>query len=137
MARDLKNLWFSKVGSNFYCYRLVEVNSRTVNLICRNHQKSLKTKKKREGGCLARAKISIVKDGLIQKRATQIRKDGRERNKFSLNFADDRILDPESYTVVNYDSQPHNVFCKVTFFTGLKQNFRHLHVQAGLQKKKP
>ena len=128
-------IFHCKVGSNFYCYRLVEVNSRTVNLICRNHQKSLKTKKKREGGCLARAKISIVKDGLIQKRATQILKDGHERNKFSLNFADDRILDPESYTVGNYDSQLHNVFSKETFFTGLKQNFRHLHVQAGLQKK--
>ena len=120
-----KSLTFHcKVGSNFYRYRLVEVN-----LIRRNHQKSLKTKKKREGGCLA------VKDELIQKRATQILKDGHERNKFSQHFADDRIFDPESYTVVNYDSQPHNVFCKVTFFTGLKQNFRHLHVQAGLQKK--
>ena len=67
-----KSLIFNcKVGSNFYRYRLVGVNSRTANLIRRNHQKSLKTKKKREGGCLARAKISIVKDGLIQKRATQ------------------------------------------------------------------
>ena len=108
-------IFHAKVGSNFYCYRMVEVNSKTVNLICRNHQKSLKTGKKREGGCLARAKLSVRVDGLIQTVRMRKLPNGKFRNKFSLNLTDDRILDLESYTVADYDSQPHNFFCKETF----------------------
>ena len=58
-------LFHCKVGSNFHRYRLVEVNSKTVNLICRNHQKSLKDKRKREGGCLARAKLSVHSNTIL------------------------------------------------------------------------
>lgn len=106
-------IFHCKVGSDFYCYRIVSVNRKTVNLICRNHQKSLKTTKKNDCGCLARAKLSVREDELIQKRSMQkrIRNTNRFRNTFSLNFSDARILDPENYTVMDYDSQPHNSFC--------------------------
>ena len=113
--KDKKSLIFHcKVESNFYCYRMVEVNMRTVNIICLNHQR-LQYSKKKDSGCLARAKISVTKDGLIQKRTVYTRRDGRIRNTFSVDFSDGRILDPKNYTVVYYDSQPHNQSCKVTF----------------------
>ena len=125
-----------KVGHKFVCYRVRNVNSKTLNLECACHQNSLKRKgRKKTFGCHAKAKVAVLED--IIKLSDTPRKNGAKvRKKYELDFKSEKILLLESYQILEHDSENHKLLCQKSYFQGLKRDFRHAHVQKGLKIRK-
>ena len=126
-----------KVGHKFVCYRVRNVNSKTLNLECACHRNSLRRKdgRKKDFGCHAKAKVAVLED--IIKLSDTPRKDGDKlRKKFVLDFKNEKILLLESYQILEHESKNHKIFCQTSYFQGIKRDFRHAHVQKGLKNKK-
>ena len=70
-----------KVGHKFVCYRVRNVNSKTLNLECACHRNSLRRKdgRKKDFGCHAKAKVAVLED--IIKLSDTPRKDGDKLRK--------------------------------------------------------
>ena len=80
---------------------------------------------------MAKAKV-LVKNDILKLSETERKNGDKTRKKYYLDFSDPRCLDPESYQILEHSSEPHTALCKTTYFSGLKKDFRHAHVQKGL-----
>lgn len=109
-------LFHCKVGPQYVCYRLRNVNSKTINLECANHATALRRRGKQKiNGCFAKAKVAVIAD-LIKLSETPRKNGEKTRKSYFLDFEDKRVLLPESYEVLPHNSEFHNVTCQTTFF---------------------
>ena len=129
--------FYAKIGQDFYCYRIRNVQKSTLNLECASHVNAKHTKKLEVShGCRATAKVK-VNAALIKLRKPYIRTDGRSRSTFQIDFENQLCLDEKSYTIVGTNSENHMFSCKKSFFDPLHVDFRHDHIQTGLAIKAP
>ena len=121
-------VFHAQIHQKYHEYHIKNVNSETLNLVC--VAKS----------CPARALLRVPKStGLITVKRTKTKTNGTKQKIYQFNFGDPKVRDLSNFIVQTKNSQPHSEHpvSKLGVLSGVKKDFRELHIEMGLKTFRP
>ena len=117
---NLSLLFHIKIGLIFHILIVNKVNKSFVNLQCADKE------------CCSRHKFKVDRKFVIVEKDGSLLKNGKTRDKLTLDFSNPEIRDCQYCTVISHDSIPHKTGEKATFFTHIHKEFREEHTELAL-----